>query len=135
MTTGEWYFHGSGLDITFGSDNEYGGILIQAIREIEPSQHFISGPLNVVTTIFENLGSIDVNSTKFWIGPYNRQPEKIISASRVGLNAKTVGVDFSKGFRFLIFPKEAHARKIDIINHLVSTSQMSLEEAKSKIYK
>src|SRR3712207_4883049 len=31
---GEWYFHGSGLDITLGGNDCYGGILLTAIAEI-----------------------------------------------------------------------------------------------------
>ncbi|MGJ3236296.1 hypothetical protein [Marivirga sp.] len=135
LTIGEWYFHGSGLDITFGKENEYGGILIQAIQQLHLPNQFIAGPLNVITHIFENFGSINLSNLYFGLEFYKHHKEEIISAPRVGLNIKTVGADFSKGYRFLILPKEAHARKIDVISHLVNSGQMSEKEAKDIIYK
>ena len=32
-TSGQWYQHGSGLDITCGNDNAYGGILIRLYKK------------------------------------------------------------------------------------------------------
>lgn len=41
LSCGEWYFHGSGLDITFGNESEFGGILIQSIKELEGDKQFM----------------------------------------------------------------------------------------------
>ncbi|MFT7036945.1 MAG: 3-methyladenine DNA glycosylase Mpg [Cyclobacteriaceae bacterium] len=135
LSCGEWYFHGSGLDITFGNETEYGGILIQAIKEIEEPFRFIAGPLKTVTTIFENFGAVSNRQISFGLDLFEHSEEEIISAPRVGLNQETVGESFDKGYRFLIFPKEAHARKIDIINHLVNSNKMTKNEAEARIYK
>jgi len=43
-----WYFHGSGMDITIGGDNDsgiYGGILIRSVYDISSGKE-INGPLN-----------------------------------------------------------------------------------------
>lgn len=135
LSTGEWYFHGSGLDITFGNQNEYGGILIQVLKEMEEPEEFIIGPLNVVTKLFENFGQVDKRENIFGLEEFNHNKEDIISAPRVGLNKITVGEDFSRGYRFLIFPREAHKNKKEIINHIVSTTKMTEKEAEAKIYK
>lgn len=63
-STGEWYFHGSGLDITVAGNNSYGGILIRGIVEVtsKAQDPFIAnpviGPLNVCPEIFKSFGKV-----------------------------------------------------------------------------
>lgn len=62
---GEWYFHGSGLDITLAQDGGHGGVLIRSMVEVKTSikvprkEDTTKGPLNVCTTIFSEFGSVD----------------------------------------------------------------------------
>lgn len=135
LTCGEWYFHGSGLDITFGDETEYGGILIQAIQSMEEPKIFTGGPLKCITVLFEAFGSASNHQLIFGLEEYRHEHEKIIAAPRVGLNEVTVGDHFSKGYRFIIMPKEGHARKGDIIKYLVDSKLMTEEQAKKEIYK
>lgn len=137
LTCGEWYFHGSGLDITFGDETEYGGILIQAIQLMNGSNDkpLIAGPLKSVTALFEAFGSALNHQLNFGLEEFKHKHEKIISAPRVGLNEEKVGDHFSKGYRFIIFPKEGHSRKGDIIKYLVDSKLMTESAAKKEIYK
>ena len=53
----KWYVHNTGrggIDITFGNENAYGGILIRGIKE-QKSGLYINGPLNVLKKIEEIL--------------------------------------------------------------------------------
>lgn len=60
LSSGEWYFHGSGIDITFGKEPDtYGGILIRGLKKQGEKDTFISGPLNVAKEIFKQFGSIE----------------------------------------------------------------------------
>jgi hypothetical protein len=64
-----WFFHQSGVDISFNSDDkgkEYGGILIRSIENLD-TKEIISGPIRVVNTLFDYIkfnsdGSIDASS-------------------------------------------------------------------------
>jgi hypothetical protein len=84
----KWYFHGSGIDITFGSNNFYGGILIRAIYDLA-GKKYIYGPLNSITEIFSNIKTVYASDISFGL-IYDKNKrlefEKPISAPRVGLN-------------------------------------------------
>ncbi|MES2648159.1 MAG: hypothetical protein V4717_14885 [Bacteroidota bacterium] len=63
-TIGEWYFHGSGLDITLANGTSYGGILIRGIAEVTKEhpmperKNAIIGPLNICSEIFKSIGNV-----------------------------------------------------------------------------
>lgn len=58
---GVWFFHLSGVDLSFQSDVEcYGGILIRAVREIAPESEAICGPFNVVDVLFDKFDAMDL---------------------------------------------------------------------------
>lgn len=59
LTSDQCYLHSSGLDITFGADKEYGGILVRGIRN--EKNEYIFGPINCAKTI---LGSIRYSSKR-----------------------------------------------------------------------
>jgi hypothetical protein len=112
----KWYFHGSGVDITFGSNEFYGGILIRAIYDLT-NQKYIYGPLNSVTEIFSNVKSVYESNLSFGLVPADKnklEMEEPISAPRVGLNPDKDNEMFDSFYRFLIMPKQKHAEKTKI---------------------
>lgn len=51
---GMWYFHSSGVDISFASDsNRYGGILLRSVVRVAPKPEIIAGPLRLVNHLFD----------------------------------------------------------------------------------
>lgn len=112
----KWYFHGSGVDITFGSNNFYGGILIRAIYDLA-GKKYIYGPLNSITEIFSNIKSVYASDISFGL-IYDKNErlefEKPISAPRVGLNPLNNSGMYDKFYRFLIMPGQKHAEKTKI---------------------
>lgn len=125
LKMGNWYFHGSGIDITFGDGHNYGGILIRAIAklsgDLSRDKNFIEkevhGPLNVKTEIGSKLNDV-FNETHniFQLHDVSRDrmpalmkmPTHIIRTKRIGLS-KTKDISTQKEyyngkFRFVIFP-------------------------------
>lgn len=115
---GQWYFHGSGVDITFGNDNYYGGILIRAIYKLDPDGNkYIYGPIKVVTELLSSITSVYYNTFALGLIPDKEkiiQREKPIAAPRVGLNSKNDSTMHDKLYRFLVMPKMQHAEKTNI---------------------
>jgi len=111
----KWYFHGAGIDLTFGSDDIYGGILIRAIYDIKKDK-YIDGPLNSLTEVFSNIDSIYSTNLKFGMKKTDSELvyEKPISAPRVGLNPEGDSGMYKNFYRFLIMPKHKHAEKTKI---------------------
>jgi len=116
---GKWYFHGSGIDITFGDGNTYGGILIRAIYKINKGEEiYFYGPLNCVQELFVNFPTIFNTEINFGLIPVNEDQivkEKVICAPRVGLNSTKNPEMWNKYYRFLVMPKQKHADKTGII--------------------
>ena len=116
---GKWYFHGSGIDLTFGDSEAYGGILIRAIYKINSTQEkYCYGPLNCLTEIFSNFTSIYKPEMSFCLIPAIEDMFKIenpICAPRVGLNPSLDPTMCAKHYRFLVMPKQKHADKIGIV--------------------
>lgn len=112
--SGKWYFHGSGLDITFGDKNSYGGILLRGFMKIGAKSN-IDGPLNLVQEIFRNFGLVQ-SSKKFEFTMKKKvlEEEDVIKAPRIGLNKDTCPKYFSKKYRYLIMPKLKHKDKLAI---------------------
>jgi hypothetical protein len=108
---GEWYFHGSGLDITLSNGDNYGGILIRGLvrvtnRMSDPLRtDAIDGPLNVCTEIFKQIGQVNISTLEFGLEkvPFDQQfPTKVYSCERVGLNSKDDEY-FSQPYRFITY--------------------------------
>jgi len=133
LQKGKWYFHGSGIDITFGNGTDYGGILIRAIAKISnegvKEKNFIvkeiHGPLNVKTEICSNLhGVFDDKANVLQLNDVSRDrmaalmkmPLYIIKSKRIGLNsAKDINSYFhSANLRYIIFPALKHKDKSQI---------------------
>jgi len=115
-TKRKWYFHGSGIDLTFGSEGVYGGILLRAIYNLKTSE-YIYGPIKIITEIFSNVQSVFETNISFGlIRAENKfsELEKPIKAPRVGLNEKTNPNMYNELYRYLIMPKQKHAEKTRI---------------------
>ncbi len=130
-TTGKWYFHGSGLDITFGNEDVHGGILIRGIKNLQKNT-FINGPINCVQELFSNLGDVvNDKGITFFIADNTREKQgalmedqKVYQSKRVGLNKiidRTPDTIFYNGFyRFFINPKKTQKDKAFISEDLLS---------------
>jgi hypothetical protein len=124
---GKWYFHGSGIDITFGNNNYHGGILLRAIYSIDDVENYKYGPLKTVEEIFSNFSSVFDGQFTFKLSPALTDEIKkvdVYSAPRVGLNPN-LNQDYCKRpYRFLIMPKEKHANKGEIAEALRLTKTL-----------
>ena len=109
LLAGQWYFHGSGLDITFGDGTNYGGILIRGIKLINRDKPvFIDGPLNVVQEIFSAFGNVSYKEHTLTLIETDDLPvEEIVRSTRVGLKDKEPAGFKDKYYRYLTFPFEA----------------------------
>lgn len=78
---GEFYFHGSGMDITFGNGKCYGGILIRSIMNEEGQ--YINGSLKLLEELFcDEIDKLKIELIEKDIGN-----EYIFCSTRVGLQA------------------------------------------------
>jgi len=114
--SGKWYFHRSGMDLCFGSDEFYGGILIRAIFDLE-NKRYVYGPLNSVTEILSHWGDIYQSNLSFGLtteGADKIAFEKPVRAPRIGLNPDKDPAMYSRFYRFLVLPKQKHAEKSKI---------------------
>lgn len=131
----KWYFHGSGIDITFGTNETYGGILIRGIYNFE-KKNYIYGPLNCVTEIFNTIGNIHDKGISFGLiasreNNFEIEPEIPIAAPRVGLNSQKDKAYSERFYRFLIMPKCKHAEKTKIADAMRQKKKYSEDEIKS----
>ena len=78
---GKFYFHGSGMDITFGNGKCYGGILIRSIMNEEGQ--YINGSLKLLEELFcDEIDKLKIELIEKDIGN-----ENIFCSTRVGLQA------------------------------------------------
>jgi len=86
LTTGLWYFHNVGQDLTFGSNGSYGGILIRGINK--DKLIYTDGPVKTFDELFNKELSLDAtHSLHIGLSIKSVIPEgqKIYSFPRVGL--------------------------------------------------
>lgn len=135
-TKGKWYMHGSGMDITCGSDDFYGGILIRAIYNLDNSIHekdrYIYGPIKIVAELFKNLDSVLLHSFPFGLvkdeSNLIKEKEEPIAAPRIGLNEKNNPDMHKKHYRFLVMPKKQHGEKTKIIEAMRQSGKYTEEQ-------
>ena len=132
LEKGRWYFHGSGLDITFGDGHSYGGILIRAVHKIS-DRTYVYGPLRCITEFFGNLPS--VYESECVIGLVEAAPgefvaERPVAAPRVGLNPAKDKGHYGAFYRYLIMPRRMHAEKYRIAEAMRQQGGYSEEEIK-----
>lgn len=57
---GQWFFHQSGVDLTFETTkNQFGGILIRGLRKIDGDREQIFGPLKCVAKLWDVFDAFD----------------------------------------------------------------------------
>ena len=148
---GEWYFHGSGLDITLSTGDTYGGILIRGLtnvnrdRPVPSREDAIIGPLNVCTEIFKQFGGIIAEKPiHFGLVDISREkmgaamPDaKVFSIPRVGLNDTKDNDDnfCRRPYRFISFLHLQHRESEKIKKYLIEESKepISLEDYKKHV--
>lgn len=123
-TTGQWYQHGSGLDITIGNKLTCGGILIRALQEIDKDgveihKQYFYGPLKSLQVLMSSFTSIEKHQVVFGLEEFEfKNKQKILNAPRAGLNPTLDPEMYSKPYRYFIFPKKEHKPKGEIISSL-----------------
>jgi len=126
-TSNSWYFHGSGVDITFGIDNNYGGILVRGVAEISDGKikDAINGPLRIVTEIFSIKGSVFSDANNFpYFKPYIQDNLTIFRTKRVGIARNKDKDEFHDArYRFLSHFNLPHSEKTKIANDLLSQNR------------
>lgn len=59
IDAGMWYFHQSGVDLTFKSDSSrFGGILIKELCQIGKDSKTITGPVNCVNELWDEFSAL-----------------------------------------------------------------------------
>ena len=98
---GEFYFHGSGMDITFGNGICYGGILIRSIMNEEGE--YINGSLILLKKLFGD----EIDKPKIELIEKDIEKKDIFCSTRVGLQAHPLDYElltkFEKNFIPYIF--------------------------------
>ena len=98
---GKFYFHGSGMDITFGNGKCYGGILIRSIMNEEGQ--YINGSLILLKKLFGD----EIDKLKIELIEKDIGNENIFCSTRVGLQAHPLDYElltkYENNFIFLIY--------------------------------
>ncbi|SKA38226.1 Methylpurine-DNA glycosylase (MPG) [Chitinophaga eiseniae] len=136
-SSGEWYFHGTGMDITLSTDQTFGGILIRGIAPVADSQQLpsrtrtIAGPLKVCSEVFKQFGSV-LREEPLYFGLENISSVKthnsidrarLFAVPRVALNSAKDPEEIFCGrpYRFLSFlylpHKESEKARRYLIHH------------------
>lgn len=141
---GEWYFHGSGLDITLSTGEAFGGILLRSIAKVNKENAIpirnetIVGPLKICTEIFKQFGNVLSNEPiNFGLVDISREPQganmktaTVFAIPRIGLN-ETKDNDqkfWTRPYRFISFLHLPHRETSKTKQHLVGKCGMSLAE-------
>jgi len=147
----QWYFHGSGIDITIGQLGMPGGILIRDIARLYDApmlkndfmKEAIGGPNLVKTEIFSNFKEVfsgysnimrfeDIHSDRS--NSYIKIPDYIIKTHRLGLNPNSDNKEdkfHREKLRYVIFPYLKNIRnKIQIATDMKTQFNLSNEEIK-----
>lgn len=79
---GMWYFHQSGVDLTFNSDStRFGGILIKGICQIGKDSKTITGPVNCVNELWDEFNALNPKIGEYpAVAPKDQITEKSINA-------------------------------------------------------
>lgn len=92
ISEGKWFFHPSGVDLTFASDdNNYGGILVRTIMT-EDGKDFECGPLNVECKLFDLFDAFEPQQKIAYIDVYKYPiDEEPISLTRYNFDDQLLG--------------------------------------------
>jgi hypothetical protein len=62
---GQWFFHQSGVDLTFATtDKQFGGILIRGLRETQGERKQVFGPQNCVNLLWDKFNAFETVATE-----------------------------------------------------------------------
>lgn len=149
-TCKQWYFHKyktgvyksgtyKGLDLTYGNEKTYGGILIRAIQKATTLEYVI-GPCNVVNYILKTLNMDQVSDlvdsmkspdsfcdkNPFYLSADKPMQNTIFKGPRVGLSGKYPEFMF-KNYRFLKSPSNTLKYKDTLVSVLHNEGKTSQE--------
>jgi hypothetical protein len=155
LQSGKIYLHSSGVDITFGDGENYGGILLRSVVKLyggsEQSSGFMKrqydGPQIVATELFSNLNSLfgsEKNEISIVdINGHNQDAcfypaKKVVKTKRVGLTPKPNDTeDYYRNLplrHITILPKFPNFKQTlkgieGILGEQVLNEKMTIEEA------
>jgi 3-methyladenine DNA glycosylase Mpg len=134
LTNGNIYFHGLGIDLTFGSEEQriFGGILIRGIRNLDETKKHTSGPYNLIVELFSAFGNVLKKKPSFFIEAKELADlvEKPIKAARFGLNKKIENNEYrDKPYRYIVEITKEHdfVLRSQIVNKLYKENKISKE--------
>lgn len=141
LFAGNWYFNGSGLDITFGDYEKkiYGGILIRGIMKFGDNPRYISGPSNVLKEIFSNIGNIVTGEAGICLRELNHEVIQVIETEplqslRIGLTKKNDDKEnyAEKKYRYLVELNLQHKfkDKEKVVRQFLTENKITKEQAK-----
>lgn len=129
----KWYFHPSGMDLTFGDGTNMGGITIRAIRKLTGNEDYIAGPLKVKEELalsagYKNgkelraaLNGADANDESSMLRIEREDLDKIAVFSGPRFNLKNPELDPMKAkfqvayYRYFAYPLLEHRGKESVI--------------------
>lgn len=66
IEAGQWFFHQSGVDLTFESnENHFGGILIRGLRKTSGDKRQIFGPQKCVEELWDKFDALKLNTEDY----------------------------------------------------------------------
>ncbi len=155
LENSKFYLHSSGVDITFGDGNNYGGILIRGIvkmfdgagQESGFSKEQFDGPQNVATELFSNLNNL-TNSEQNEISLIDIDGRNqdacyypaihLLKIKRVGLTPKEQDkenyyMDLPLRYIAVLKPSEKFKQKINgkenLLKEEVANQRLTIEDA------
>ena len=87
---GHWYFHGAGVDITFGDEKTFGGILIRGIKR---GEQFFSGPINSVDELLNQIGDVEKGVGLVLKEKLIKNRKPIKKSTRIGLENRKKAIE------------------------------------------
>jgi hypothetical protein len=128
LTSGKWFKHGSGIDLTFGNEDAkiYGGILIRGLWDIT-NKRYINGCWNVLKELSDGYTKIsnEALQIKIQIKESLNEIDIILSSTRIGLSKKDSDADdfISRQYRFItdICPKNKFKEKTKVAEKTFET--------------
>lgn len=122
-----------GIDLTFGKQNIYAGILIRGIRNLDTND-YKSQVTKVTRTVLENIGDVLSGGgiVQFQRKTYGEIEMKPFKSKRVGLRKKEVDTEnfIEENYRYLTELKREHkfAQKEVVIEQLVTNGTLEVEQ-------
>ena len=138
LKSGTIYFHGFGVDLTFGDTekNIHGGILIRSVRNIEGENKYTNGPYRFVEELFSALAWVINEEKKVCIKEFNYPTvEHPIKCERYNLKKNTKDKDNYRGkpYRYIIEINKENKfeNRSKIITQLFKEGKLSAELVKN----